>query len=96
MARLAPSFPALRPEVEYRIRALCVRHALRYAPEGDHVAACERVIDLCDRAAGGDSPASEEWAAAEAAADSLIDDILDVIEADLSRPEIRPSGDIKQ
>jgi len=53
---------------DYLCRALIVREARSHTTDARTVAACDTVIGLCDRAAAGDNPTSQEWAAARAAA----------------------------
>jgi hypothetical protein len=50
--------------LDYRVRALAVREAMRHTDHVDMLAACERVASLCERAAAGGEVGSKEWAAA--------------------------------
>ena len=49
VVRLAPRFASLPPEVEWRVRALCVREAMRYTEDSAVLAICELVASLCER-----------------------------------------------
>ena len=51
----------LSPTVEYRVRALCVREAMRYTTLPDVLRACSGIASLNDRAAAGDIAADDEW-----------------------------------
>lgn len=89
VAAIADRLGDLTPECEYRIRALCVREAMRHTSDTAVLAVCERVAALCESRGRGDEVASAEWAAARAAeaaeADRLIAAILDELEHDLAR-----------
>jgi hypothetical protein len=52
--------------LDYRARAIFVRKAGEYGATD----VCKRAALLCDRAASGDQPTEEEWAAAAAAAEA--------------------------
>lgn len=55
--------------LDYAARAIAVREAMTHTTDPAALAACKRVVALCDRRAGGDIPTEDEWrAAAEAAA----------------------------
>jgi hypothetical protein len=74
-ARLAHRWHVLTPEtwrrLDYAARAICVREAVRHTTNAQSIEACETVIALCDRAASGDQPVAEAWAAAAAAAKAV-------------------------
>lgn len=84
--------------VEYAVRALIVREAIRHTTEPAALAACERVAVLCEGVASGGAVDDEAFrsarvAAAEAAgaaaaeADRIIDATLGVLEAACSKAE---------
>jgi hypothetical protein len=91
--------PATWGRLDYRVRGLCVREAMRYTKSAAALAACETVAALCEWAADGDMASEELWAAAAAAAagaaaagaagaaDRLIDAILGAIEAEVGKAE---------
>jgi len=71
-ASLAHRWHKLTPEqwtrLDYRVRAICVREAMRHTTSEAVLSVCDTVTALCDRAASGDMPSGEEWAAAARAA----------------------------
>jgi hypothetical protein len=67
---LSPSFGCLSPDVEYHVRALCVREAMHHTTDITVLAVCESVAMLCERAGRGDMAQLAEWAAAEVVAAS--------------------------
>jgi hypothetical protein len=48
VARLAPRFSELPPETEWRVRALCVREAMRHTDAPLVLAVCERIASSCE------------------------------------------------
>lgn len=48
VARLAPGFNSLPPEVEWSVRALAVREAMLHTSESGLLSICERVAILCE------------------------------------------------
>ena len=58
VARLAPKFSSLSPEVEWRVRALCVREAMRHTDDALVLAVCERIAQLCERRGRGEDTAA--------------------------------------
>jgi hypothetical protein len=71
-AAVARRWHALTPEVwhrlDYAARAIAVREARLHTTDSGVIAACGRVIALCDRVVAGDEPSQEQWAEAAAAA----------------------------
>jgi hypothetical protein len=53
--------------LDYRVRAICVREAMRHTTDAGTLAACDTVGALCDRTAVGDT-GEKDWATAGAAA----------------------------
>jgi len=52
---------AIGPLLDYRVRAACVREAMRYIDSGQALAACETVAVLCERAGRGERVSEKEW-----------------------------------
>ena len=73
-ADLAASWHVLDTEtwrrLEYRVKAVVVREAVRHTTNAGALSACETVIDLCDRAASGEAIPDTTWSAARSAARS--------------------------
>jgi hypothetical protein len=70
IARLAPRFGQLSSNVELKVRALCVKHTQSYVAADKELVhkVCKNVISLCEKAAAGETVATEEWEAASKAA----------------------------
>lgn len=89
-ASLAHRWHALTPDqwhrLDYRVRAICVREAMAHTKNEKVIDVCGRVVELCDRVARGDEVPEQDWAAAEAAAaDRMIDAIMDAIESEVAK-----------
>jgi hypothetical protein len=95
-AALAHRWHVLTPEawrrLDYAARAICVREAVTHTTDAQAIAACETVLALCDRAAGGDLVTEAEWSAARAVAgvaDRITAAILSAIEDACAEAEVQ-------
>ena len=70
VVRLAPRFASLPPELEWTVRALCVREAMRHTTDTKVLAVCERVAELCERRSRGEAVSWKEMAISSAEAAS--------------------------
>lgn len=70
VVRLAPRFGGVSPACDWRVRALCVREAMRHTDDAAVLAVCERVAALCERRGRGEPAAEAEAREAAAEADA--------------------------
>jgi hypothetical protein len=70
-ATLARRWHVLTPEawqrLDYAVRGLCVREAIRHTTDTVELAVCSSVVSLCDRAAAAAAAGAAVWATEEAA-----------------------------
>ncbi len=64
VAKLAPGFGRLSPEVEWRVRAACVREAMTHTTNRKVIELCDTVITLCDRRGRAETVSDLEFMAA--------------------------------
>lgn len=94
VAAIAERLSLLTPECEWRVRALCVREAMRHTTKAAVLEVCERVAVLCERRGRHEAvpdsdftaaAAEAAWraAAAAVAADRLAHSIVSELELDL-------------